>query len=437
MFSTAYCEGNEVGPRRQFLCRAVPVGPAGRVRAACYPLAVTSVPEPPAVGQPAPVFSQTSRQGGPSTSPPTADGPMSWCGSPGASPAPSAGSTLDGMTEGSLSVRLRPGHAAVRAARRDDPGPLPARPEARPRSDAPPRAVDSNRRPTGGVVVEIRHTLSYELTRAMPAFDLEGYVGRSRAVDMSAIAWADVPRYPVSAEMVRTLRYMQDVESHTIIYLRSLLATRAVDDPDVATFLACWVYEETFHGLALARFLEAVGSPIGPRARPRGQETLAKRIEAAATAMVSNAWADFCAVHMVWGAINELTTLTGYRRFAAVAGHPVLTDLLDRIVLDESRHFFFYYRQAEIRLRRRGVARVARFLVDRFWAPVGSGVEADPEVEFLATYLFNGPDGLDAARKVDDTIRRLPGFETVQLLEAWMNRHATSQEGRRNGHHNH
>jgi hypothetical protein len=27
---------------------------------------------------------------------------------------------------------------------------------------------------------------------------------------------------------------------------------------------------------------------------------------------------------MVRGAINELTTLTGYRRLAALAGHPVL-----------------------------------------------------------------------------------------------------------------
>ena len=73
---------------------------------------------------------------------------------------------------------------------------------------------------------------------------------------------------------------MQDVEIHTIIYLRELLATRAVDEPDVATFLACWVYEETFHGLALARFLEAAGHPLGERARPRGQEPFLKRLEA-------------------------------------------------------------------------------------------------------------------------------------------------------------
>jgi hypothetical protein len=37
---------------------------------------------------------------------------------------------------------------------------------------------------------------------------------------------------------------------------------------------------------------------------------------------------------MTWGAINELTTLTGYRRLVAVARHPVLTELLERIMLE-------------------------------------------------------------------------------------------------------
>ena len=125
---------------------------------------------------------------------------------------------------------------------------------------------------------------------------------------------------------------------------------------------------------------------------------------------------------MTWGAINELTTLTGYRRLAAVAGHPVLTELLERIVRDESRHFFFYYRQAERRLQRPAAARVTRFLVDRFWAPVGSGEQAATELRFLAGYLFADDAGRAAARKVDATIRRLPGFSTVNLVEAWMDR---------------
>jgi hypothetical protein len=124
---------------------------------------------------------------------------------------------------------------------------------------------------------------------------------------------------------------------------------------------------------------------------------------------------------MTWGAINELTTLTGYRRLAKLAAHPVLAQLLERIMLDESRHFFFfYYRQAEDRLRRPGAARVSRAIVDRFWAPVGSGEQGREELRFLAGYLFSGDEGRAAARKIDETIRRLPGFSTVRLVEAWI-----------------
>jgi hypothetical protein len=261
-------------------------------------------------------------------------------------------------------------------------------------------------------------------------FDVDRYVARSKAIDLSAFDWAAVREHPLPASAVRTLRYMQDIESHTIVYLRSLLATRAIDDPEVATFLACWLYEETFHGMALERFLAAAGHPVPPRPRPRGSEPVGKRLESWATAILSRAWPDFCAVHMTWGAINELTTLTGYRRLAAVTSHPVLAELLERIILDESRHFFFYYRQAERRLRGAGAARVARLLVDRFWAPVGSGVQPRAELEFMARYLFAGADGRAAARKVDDTIRRLPGFADVGLLEAWMDRYVV---GGRNG----
>ena len=256
----------------------------------------------------------------------------------------------------------------------------------------------------------------------MPGVDLEAYVARSRAVDLSAVPWDEVPRHPLAPEAIRTLTYMQDIESHTIIYLRELLATRAVDDPDVAIFLACWLYEETFHGIALARFLAAAGHPIGVRERPRGQEPLLKRLEATGVAALSKLWPDFCALHMAWGAINELTTLTGYRRLARIAGHPVLDELLDRICLDESRHFFFYYRQAEDRLQRPVVARVTRYLVDHFWAPVGAGEKTETDLRFLAAYLFADEEGRAAARKVDDTIRRLPGFAGVRLVEAWLDR---------------
>jgi hypothetical protein len=254
----------------------------------------------------------------------------------------------------------------------------------------------------------------------MEAFDLDAYVERSRKLDLAGIAWDDVPRWPVPPDVVRSLRYMQDVESHTIMYLKTLLATRAVDDPEIATFLACWLYEETFHGRAIARFLAAAGAPIGPRPTPRSWRSLGDRAQAMAVALLARAWPDFVAVHMTWGAINELTTLTGYERLRSVAGHPVLAELLARIMRDESRHFYFYFRQAERRLVRPLAARVTRAIIDRFWAPVGSGVQPAAETRFLASYLFGGGEGRVAARRVDETIRRLPGFGDARLLDAWI-----------------
>jgi hypothetical protein len=255
------------------------------------------------------------------------------------------------------------------------------------------------------------------------SLDIETYVGRSRALDLSDIDWTSVGAHPLSADVRRTLHYMQDIESYTIMYLRELLSTRVVDDAEVTTFLACWLYEETFHGRALAQFLTAAGEEVRPT--PRSQVRWGERLEQLATGLVARLWPDFVAVHMTWGAINELTTLTGYRQLSACADHPVLSTILSRIMRDESRHFHFYFEQAQQRLANPSTARITRFLVDHFWDPVGAGVQPSAETRFLAGFLFGDAEGRDAARRVDDTIRRLPGFADAELLEAWVVRHCT------------
>ena len=232
------------------------------------------------------------------------------------------------------------------------------------------------------------------------------------------IDWSAAAAAPLPGEALRTLRYMQDIESHTIVYLRSLLGTRAVDDPAIAEFLARWFHEETLHGQALARLLALQGAPVASRAR--SALGLRERLHQAGAALLSRTWPGFPVVHMLWGAINELTTLTGYRRLVHLSAHPALGALLDRIIRDESRHFGFYYEQARRRLAEPGAARRARALVERLWAPVGTGVQPDAEVRFVARYLFSGDEGLAAARRVDATIGRLPGLAGLPLLEAWL-----------------
>ena len=93
-------------------------------------------------------------------------------------------------------------------------------------------------------------------------FDLDRYLRNSKKVDLSGIDWSEVPNHPLSNGDVMCLHYMMDIEAHTVIYLRDLLATRVAADPQITAFLSCWVYEELWHGEAFSDFLRVYGLEI-------------------------------------------------------------------------------------------------------------------------------------------------------------------------------
>ena len=212
---------------------------------------------------------------------------------------------------------------------------------------------------------------------------------------------------------------MMDIESHTIMYLRDLVNTHAANDSDISSFLACWLYEETYHGRAIEQFLKSAGVPVGSdRKREIKEERKIKQIiETATTFVISNLSRHFVAAHMTWGAIQELTTLSGYTCLASKTRHPILATILRRIVLDESRHFAFYYHQAAKRLKAPGAQRLTTFLLKRFWTPVSAAVKPADDVSFIMSFLFPGSEGEQAAKRVDRTIGRLPGLGWFDLLD--------------------
>ena len=123
-------------------------------------------------------------------------------------------------------------------------------------------------------------------------------------------------------------------------------------DPDLTTFLTIWTFEEFWHGEAIATVLRAHGEPAGGRIAPLRRrlgwrDRVAPLVHGLGSAVVG---APYTAVHMTWGAVNEWTTQAGYARLAARARHPVLTELLRRIMRQEGRHIDFYARQAIARL---------------------------------------------------------------------------------------
>jgi rubrerythrin len=250
-------------------------------------------------------------------------------------------------------------------------------------------------------------------------FELGRYLRASKKLDLEGINFEAVPRYPLTPEEIRVLTYMMDIETHTIIYLRDLLTTPAAYDPEVTAFLSLWAYEEFWHGQALSRFLQAAGERFSPDRPGEIRRAAGLRDVAGTIAKMSAARAvpDFVAVHMTWGAINELGTLHGYHRVIAGTRHPVLVQLLGRIIKDERRHYAFYSNQARRRLDGSARAqRLVRWSLGRFWQPVGSGVRPQAETDFVVLHLFGDEAGRSALRDMERELSKLPGLDGMRLL---------------------
>jgi hypothetical protein len=252
------------------------------------------------------------------------------------------------------------------------------------------------------------------------SFDLDAYRSTVTPVQVDDIDFSVFADRPLSADTLRALRFMHDVESHTVCYLRDLLVTPSHQDPRVTTFLTMWNYEEHWHGEAIARVLEAHGEPagasrIGPmRARLGLSDRVAPVVNAIGGALLGEA---FVAVHMTWGAVNEWSTQAGYARLAEREDHPVLTELLDRIQRQESRHIAFYATEARRRLAASPRAqRLVRFLLRTKWAPVGSSVMPRAETEFLLRHLLSGAEGASAVERLDANVHRLPGLDGLGIV---------------------
>jgi hypothetical protein len=249
----------------------------------------------------------------------------------------------------------------------------------------------------------------------------DSYKDRAGRLDLGGVDFDDFKVSPLIPEALRSLRYMHDVEHHTVCYLRDLLLTPAHADPDVTSFLSCWVFEEMWHGEAIGRVLEAHGEVAGaPRVAALRQGRRRRQALATLSTIASAAFAGraFIALHMTWGAVNEWTTQAGYARLSELAGHPTLRELLRRIMRQEGGHIDFYASEAARRLADSPKAqKLTRFAMSHLWRPVGSGVMPKREVGFLVSYLFDGDNGREALKRIDRHVDRLPGQGNLHLLQ--------------------
>jgi rubrerythrin len=264
-------------------------------------------------------------------------------------------------------------------------------------------------------------------------FDIERYKANSKKLDLDDIRWDLVREHPVDQQAIDAMFYMMDIEIHTVIYLSELLVSKACMDPVITAFLSCWAYEEMYHGEAFARFLREYGVPVSED-RPREVRLREGfgRVNAVMTIMFGSYLIPFFpALYLTIGAVNELTTLTGYAQLQKRSDHPVLHQILERIIKQERTHYAFYRSQAERLLGESAAARGAtRWFMQKRFRVVGEGSPKTPEeVSALVTYLFDGEDGLEAVRGIDDQVQHLPGLHGLRVTEALLGRALATRDG--------
>ena len=249
---------------------------------------------------------------------------------------------------------------------------------------------------------------------------------------LNAIPWENVKKFEFDEKFVPILFYMRDVETLTDMYHRELLRTPTGKDPHISKFMERWGVEEITHGEVMNRFLNELGYETGEKWQSEVREAVTTTYSLTAfllTTLTNLIGKRFTATHMTFGAIHEMEAAQGYRRLKALTDHPVLNPILDAIIREESAHNQFYWSVARLELTRNKTARrIARFVTDHFWAPVGQGSLAKRRTQYLVSTLFAGNDGIDVIDdKVTKRVRQLPGFDDLtKITETIKNMAATS-----------
>jgi rubrerythrin len=253
--------------------------------------------------------------------------------------------------------------------------------------------------------------------------ELERILKITHKLTIDDIDWEAAARAGLTEDEKFVLTYFSDIESQTIMYMRDLLHTSAVDDPDVIGFLSVWNYEEYFHGYALAKLLKVCGVDLEDEriASLKRKSTFMNKVESLASKLISKIYDQkFITMYMTWGAIQEFTTHAGYQRLRETTNNPVLAELTKRIMKQERVHFAWYYNSAMKRLTENpDHQKFTRKMLERYWSPVGAGIKTNDEVKRLFTTLFGNENADSLVDAVDGKLAALPGMEGISIVYDW------------------
>ena len=254
--------------------------------------------------------------------------------------------------------------------------------------------------------------------RQQPVFTKEG---------IAAIPWDEVRKHTLDERFIPVLLYMRDVETLTDMYHRELQRTPTGKDRYIGRFMERWGVEEVIHGEVLNRFLNEAGVETDEKWQHEVRTNVSNIYNFNTyllTSLTNLLGRKFTATHMSFGAIHEMSTAQAYRRMDELACHPVLSQILNGIIREESFHTHFYWSVAKLELRKSDLAQqIARFVIRTFYRPVGQGSLHKSRTEYAIRTLFGNDGGLDRLHKtVTQRAQTLPGLESLDKVTQTLGR---------------
>ena len=255
--------------------------------------------------------------------------------------------------------------------------------------------------------------------------DIAQHIAVSQRVQIEDLDWDLARKHGLSATEVESLQFFADIESQTVYYFLEVAKLQVVRDPELLTFLTMWNYEEYFHSHAITRIMQECGVKVENATERSTKVRAGARFKAkfedwAQSMMAKFMPKRFVSLWMFWGALQECLTMQAYEEVIRNTNNPVLAEMFKRIAKQERRHFAYYFNQARERLTDNPKnQKFCRYIVNKFYAPVGGGVKTDAEGAALVARLFPGERIYEVMSYIERRMAQLPGMQGLTACSDW------------------
>ncbi len=249
------------------------------------------------------------------------------------------------------------------------------------------------------------------------SFDVREFARTAQGSHRDELDLAIIAESGLSADAIRLLRLLRDLERSTMQRMRNLLVTATHKDARVTAFLSTWAFEKFWLADTLDAVLEATGDDLHSSAPAGGlrhvvMERQERRGPIRRAIQGNFDGPQIVAAHVATGLVDEWITQAAYRRLGELAtGLHSIVDMVNGI---KDRHIAFLTEETKRRLAISSKARklAIRELKNMVW-PVGAVEHSDEDRTFFDEIVFGTENGRAEISRIEGLIAALPGLSAV------------------------